>query len=68
MEAAVNQLLFCPPRQMIWNKGLGEGGDGGKGVGGGWRGLPWPTATNEEKLARFRMCQQMKLFRICQRK
>ena len=31
MEAAVNQLLFCPPRQMIWNKGLGEGGDGGKG-------------------------------------
>ena len=24
----MNQLLFCPPRQMIWNKGLGEGGDG----------------------------------------
>ena len=22
----MNQLLFCPPRQMIWNKGLGEGG------------------------------------------
>ena len=30
----MNQLLFCPPRQMIWNKGLGEGRDGGKGGGG----------------------------------
>ena len=35
MVAAVNRLLFCPPRQMIWNKGLGEGGDGGMGEGGG---------------------------------
>ena len=53
MEAAVNQLLFCPPRQMIWNKGLGEGGDGGKGegaVGEAFLGQPlqmrrsWPDA------------------------